>query len=319
METYEKVAASASGERELSIDRLTKIDGIAGKTAEALYEIGVHTYADLDQYLSRRTAQQISAALEEHGVNRPPAFIDQATWAKQARELGELENTAPTPPEEETEPTAQPAETPSSRDSQEPEAMFTVSFDVAPDGDREPVLRTTVCDRANGEQKGVFQGSDTAPWVNWILERAHLPVAVEPIATKVEAEAVTSPGPVEPNGARIEIGDVHLSVVEPAADGSETRLKAEINFQLSGTGAETMASRGVPFRIEGYTVDIESGVSELVASGRSQLLPQVTNYVGQHEFGIPDVGHYEYHSIVLLLPPIGMAAYHRGPTVRVIP
>jgi hypothetical protein len=110
-----------------------------------------------------------------------------------------------------------------------------------------------------------------------------------------------------------------LSVMGPTVDGLEKKLKAEVSFQLSGSSAETLASRGTPFRIEGYTVDIESGVSELVASEQSQLEPQVFEYVGQQEFGIPDVGRYEFHSIVLLLPPGKTATYRCGPTIRVVP
>jgi hypothetical protein len=240
MATYEKVAASTNGERELSIDRLIKIDGIARKTAEALYETGVHSYADLAQYLSQRTAQQVSTALQEHGVRRPPALIDSTRWAKQARAFGELENAAPTPPEEERKPAAKPG-------------------------------------------------------------------------------AVSAPVPAEPDDARIEIRDVKLSVIGPTVDGPEKKLKAEVSFQLSGNSAETLASKGTPFRIEGYTVDIESGVSVLVASEQNILKPQVFEYVGQQEFGIPDVGRYEFHSIVLLLPPGKTATYHCGPTIRVVP
>jgi hypothetical protein len=299
------------------MDRLTKIDGIARKTAEALYQIGIHNYADLVRYLSQHTTHQVSAALQEHGVNRPPAFIDQATWVRQAREFGELENAVPTSSEEETEPAEMPEEVPPSGHSREHDALFTVSFDMATNGDREPVLRTTVCDSTNGDQEAVFQGNDMAPWVNWILERAHLPAVVEHIAT--QAEGVSSPVPLEPGDTLLEITDAQLSVVRPTGASWKKRLKAEIRFQLSGAGAETLASQGSPFRIEGYTVNIESGVSELVASGRSQLEPHVFEYVGQQEFGIPDVGRYEFHSIVLMLPPIKMAAYHRGPTMRVVP
>lgn len=117
---------------------------------------------------------------------------------------------------------------------------------------------------------------------------------------------------------RIEISDVELSVIEPTADDPEKTLMAEINFQLSGTDAETLASRGIPFRIEGYTVDVDSGVSELVASYQSRLSPQVFKYMGLQEFAIPDVGHYEFHSMVLFLPPVELAAYHRGPTLRIV-
>jgi hypothetical protein len=319
MAIRKKVASPTNNGLELSMERLTKIDGIARKTAEALYQIGIHSYADLVQYLSQHTTHQVSAALQDHGVNRPPAFIDQATWVRQAREFGELENTAPTSSEEEMEPAEKPEDVPLSRNSPEHDAVFTVSFDVTTGGDREPGLRTTVCDSANGDQEQVFQGRDTAPWVNWILQRAHLPVAVEEIATAVETKTAISPAPLEPNGTRLEIGDVRLSIVKPSTGSPEKRLRAKIGFQLSGTDAETLASKSIPFRIEGYTVDIESGVSELVASDRSQLEPHVFEYVGKQEFGIPDVGRYEFHSIVILLPPGELAAYHRGPTMRVVP
>ena len=149
MATLEKVAASTNGERELSINRLTDIDGIATKTAEAMYEMGIRGYADLAQYLSRRTAPQVSAALKEHGVTRPPAFIDRETWARQAREFGELENAAPASPEEETEPVTEPEE-----------------------------------------------------------------------------------APVKPCDARLEIGDVQLSVLGSASDVPGKRLQAEVSFQL---------------------------------------------------------------------------------------
>lgn len=317
MATHKNAAASANREREHSINRLTEINGIRRKTAEALYQIGIHSYADLVQYLSQRTAREVSAALRDHGVNRPPAFIDSAAWARQARELGALEDTAPALPEQGTTPAEKPKGAPSSRDSGKHDAVFSVSFDLATDGDREPVLHTTVCDGTNGGQARVFEGSDTAPWVDWILERAHLPVDVKHIATGTEA--VSSPAPVEPGEARLEIGDVQLSIIEPTNDGSEKRLKAEISFQLSGAGAETLASRQIPFRIEGYTLDAESGVLEMVASERSQLVPQVFEYFGRQEFGIPDVGRYEFHNVVLLLPPGEIAAYHRGPTMQVVP
>ena len=236
MAILEKVAASTNGERELSINRLIDIDGIAKKTAEAMYEIGIRGYADLAQYLSQRTAPQVSAALKEHGVTRPPAFIDRETWARQAREFAELESTAPASPEEETEPVTESEETP-----------------------------VKLCD------------------------------------------------------ARLEIGDVQLSVLGVTPDAPVGQLKAEVRFRLSGADAEELASMGIPFRIEGYMVEIESGVSELLASAQGQLVPQVLEYVGQQRFDIPQVGRYDFHSIVLLFPPGELAAFHRGPTLRVIP
>lgn len=317
MATHEKVVAPASSERQLSINQLTAIDGIARRTAEAMYEIGFQDYAGLAQYLGQHSAKEVSSALKEYGVNRPPAFIDQATWARQAIELGELENITPTPPEGKVVPTKKPEEAPTSRESRDHGAVFTVSFEVATEGDREPVLRTMVSDAANGDQEGVFEGNGTAPWVNWMLERANLPVAVEHVVVPVEA--VSSVVSTDPGDNQIEIGDVQLSVIGSTANDRKKRLKAVVGFRLSGSSAETLASKGISFRIEGYALDVESGVSELVATDQGQLASQVFEYVGQQEFRIPDVGQYEFHTIVLLLPPGESVAYQRGPTIRVVP
>jgi hypothetical protein len=328
MVTYVKVVASANGERELSMDRLTKIDGIAEKTAEALYEIGIHSYADLAQYLSQHTAQEVSEALKEQGVNRPPALIDKETLTRQAEVFSQPENNPTTPPEGETEPVEKPEEAPSIPELREHDAVFTLSFDVARDEDGQPALQTTICDERNAGKKEVFQGSDPAPWVNWILERADLPVAGEhiPVQARVtgepsltETEAFVPTVPVEPQDAQLKIGSVEVSVVGPASDVPEKRLKAEINFRLSGAEAQTLASQGIPFRIEVYTVDLGSGVLELVASDQSQLESEMFEYRDQQKFAIPDVGRYEFHSRVLLLPPGEMVAYYRGPTIRVVP
>lgn len=250
MATDQMSAAPTNDGREIGVDRLTRIDGIALKTAQALVEAGIHGYDDLARYLSQHTAQQVSAALREHGVNRPPAFIDRAGWIRQAREFDDLETLAPAPVQEEADLADEPP------------------GEIAPD--------------------------------------------VEP---KADASAVL----VEPDGTRLEIGGVQLSVVEPAARRPEKRLQAEIRFQLSGSEAETLTAKGIAFRIEGYTVDVERGFSELVVTHQSRLEPQVFNYRDRQEFRIPDVGRYEFHSLVLLLPPGDLAAYHRGPSIRVVP
>jgi hypothetical protein len=312
------VLSHTNGERKLCIDRLTRIDGIARKTAEAVYEIGIHSYADLAQYSSQHTAEQISAALKEHGVRRPSTFIDPEMWARQARAFGELENAAPTLADEARMQTAKHNEAPSGRDSREHDAEFAVFFDVAvADEDQVPVVHTTVTDRTNGAQEQVFQGNDVEPWVNWMLERANLPADVERITAQADASCL--PLPKELGDARIAIRDVQVSVLQPAADREKKLLQAEVSFCLSGSDAETLALKRITYRIEGYTVDLESGVSELVTSEQSQLEPEVFEYVGQQEFGVPNLGHYEFYSIVLLLPPGTRATYHCGPTIEVVP
>jgi hypothetical protein len=312
MEVLEKVAASTNGERELAISRLTGIDGIAQKTAEAMYEIGIHGYADLARYVSQRTAQQISAALKEHGVRRPPAFIDQETWARQARSLGELEDIAP------TEDVAQTTEADKSNSSPAEEghdAEFSVSFDLTTDGDHGSVLVTTVRDATNGRPEQVFLGADATPWVRWMLEQSELPSDLQELAIPVAEDRQPSSTEPESAGDRLEIDCVQLS-----APGTRGRwLRASVSFHLSGPGAETLAQRGIPFRIEWYTLDLENGASERVASERSRLAPHVFEYTGNQRFTMPEVGRYDFYSVVLLLPPGEAAAYHRGPRIRIVP
>lgn len=312
MEVLEKVAASENGKRELAISQLTGIDGIAQKTAEAMYEIGIHGYADLLRYVSQRTAQQISAALKEHGVHRPPAFIDQKTWARQARALGGLEDTAAT---EDAARTTDADESHSSRAEQEHKAEFSVSFDLTTDGDRGTVLVTTVRDATNGRPERVFRGADATPWVRWMLEQSDLPSDLQELAMPVVEGRQPSDTEPEPSSARLEIDRVQLS-----APGIRGRwLKASVGFHLSGPGAETLANGGIPFRIEGHIVNLENGASEMVVSDRSQLAPQVFEYSGNQRFTMPEVGRYEFYSVVLLLPPGEVAAYRRGPRIKIVP
>jgi hypothetical protein len=262
MEEFEREASSVDSKRDLCINRLAAIDGIAKKTAEALYAIGVRGYADLVQYLSQHTAEEVSAALKEHGVNRPAGFINRETWIRQAELFSQVETVVPTEPQEETAPMETPQDVPSSRTSQE------------------EVLRDP-----------------------------------DPIQTGGAAPIT----PEAPNDVQLEISDVHLTATGPTSDVPEKQLRAEIRFQLTSSAAEALASQGIPFRIEAYTLDVESGDLKLVASDRSQLTPQVFEYVVQQEFSMPDVGRYEFYSIVLLLPPGKVATYHCGPIFRIVP
>jgi hypothetical protein len=207
MATHDKVVASANGERELSMDRLTKIDGIAEKTAEALYEIGIHSCADLAEYLSQHTAQEVSEALKEQGVNRPPALIDRETWARQAEVFSQPENNPTALPQAETEPVQKPEEAPSSPEPGEHDAVFRVSFDIARDAEDQPTLQTTVYDEKNTGKEEVFQGSDPAPWVNWMLERANLPLALELVLTQAEVTMVPPPTGTESTAPPVPVGN----------------------------------------------------------------------------------------------------------------
>lgn len=113
-----------------------EIDGIAKNTPEAMLEIDIHSYAGLALYLRQRTAEEVSASLKEHGVNRPSGLIHRETRLRQDEVLSKRANAAPTPSEEETELAEKAEESLPRRESREHDAMFAVHFDVATDGNQ---------------------------------------------------------------------------------------------------------------------------------------------------------------------------------------
>lgn len=325
MGKFKNGSAPMNDDPELIVTKLTQIKGIARKTAEAMYQIGIHGYADLIEYLNQHTAEEFSAALKKHGVNRPPGLIDRETWIRQATMFSQSEKAIPTPLKEEAATTEKPKEQPSNRELREHDAVFTVSFDVAKDEAGEPVLSTTVYDESNGGEEAVFQGTDATPWVNWMLERANLPFVMKPIAPEVEitreppseTKAAILPLPRELNDFLLEIGDVTVSV--PRLATPEKRLKTKITIKLSGADAERLTLQGSSFRTEIYTINLDSGFPRQVSFREDQFKPHVFGYSHQLEFAMPAVGRYEFHSVVRLLPSGELKAYHRGPTMRVTP
>jgi hypothetical protein len=137
---------------------------------------------------------------------------------------------------------------------------------------------------------------------------------------RIAAEsAVETAVPPLPEETKIEIRDVDLSEVGPSSGTPEKRLMAKVNFQLSGAEAQTLTAERLPYRVEVHAIDLESKNSILVASARNELQPQIFEYTSQQKFPLPEVGRYELHSIVLLLPPGAMVAHHQGPTINIVP
>jgi len=235
------------------------------------------------------------------------------------------EEAAPTLPEEEAEVAKRP-EWPLNDPTWREQAAFSLWFGHVTDEHGKQVWRTCVY-HESGEQKAMeqagpiakkdFTGVVTDPWVNWILERARLPVAAEPIPTEIEA--AVPPAPVRSYDAQLEILDVQVSQVTTPPGVRGKKLMAEVRFQISGPERATLVAERLPFQIEVHTIDVESEAAHLVASERSRLQPQVFEYTSHQEFPIPDLGRYELQSIVLLLPPGEMLAFRQDAPFRVVP
>lgn len=307
MGTEEKVAPSVNDER----DDLETIKGIGPKWADTLYKTGIRRFEDLAQYTPQDLAK---ALLEQAGVRIPSERIEANNWIGQARKLAQRAKTERALPEDQGEVAKGLEEVPSPPTRS---AEFTVFFDYARDEHGKWVWQTRLYYAGNGGEEIVLPGIETSAWVNWILERANLPIAAEPIPTEIEAAAL--PAPVKPYDAQVEIFDIEVSQSPTPPGVREEKLIAEVRFQILGPEAETLVAERIPFQIEVHTVDSKTGGSNLVASERSQLQPEVFEYRSQQEFPIPDLGRYELQSIVLLLPPGEMMAFHQGAPFRVVP
>jgi hypothetical protein len=165
------------------------------------------------------------------------------------------------------------------------------------------------------DEEVVLPGADLKKSLNWIAQHAEVPV--ERVEAPVETPAARPAGE-EPPEVDIEVSEVMLSEhVEQT--GLKKSLSAELHFNLSGRKAGDLAERHIPFRVETYAVDLESGDPRLVASEQGELQEAVFEYTAEQVFPVPDLGRYALHSRVVLLPPEEAIATYRGPVVEVIP
>jgi hypothetical protein len=303
------------------------MNGIGRPTAEALYEIGIRSYADLIQFLNQHTVKEIAEELGKHGAKLPPGFKKEK-WISYAGEASQREELLPVPTREEPGAATGTEEQLSSNRFVEHDDEFLVFFDMIEDADGKPSLRTTVYHEKNAGTEAVFDGSETAPWGNWMIEHANLPSLVKPVSSQEKSEgdlaAPKAEGAVpatlaKPLDVLLDISDVQVSVVEPWEKIPTKRLKAEVHFQLSGADAGTLTAEEIPFRTEIYKIDLGNGLPEQVTFRAGQLVPGTHEYIEELEFAIPEVGRYEYHSVIRLLPLGDLMAYYRGPVMKINP
>jgi hypothetical protein len=319
---------ASTGDREFSINQLTQIGGISRKTAEAFYEIGIHSYTDLADYLRQHSAEEVSQALKEHGLNRPPGLINIQKLTLQAEMFSRAEKNPPASPAEEPQPTRNLEETPPNRAPRDHDAVFTVSFDLIKDQDDKQVLQTTVYDEKDSGKEQVFLGNDTSRWVNWMLERANLsgltaglPAGLEQAGTEVPvpvaAETVMVGIPAEPYHAQLTISGLQLTPIKPSASVPGKKLKAKLSFQLSGADAPMLASHAVPYRVSIYTIEYGKGTPAQAASLDGRLIPQQFEYAHRLEFAEPGAGRYDFHCVVRLPPSGKLMGYYQEPAITV--
>lgn len=328
MTAIDNLEAQSANERELTIQQLVRIDGIARKTAEILYEIGIRGFARLAAYLRAHTADEVSADFLAHGLKRSSGLIKLEAWIQQAELFAQAETPSSAAAQPASTPSAEANSSSSASESLDHDAVFTVFFDLVTDEDGNSQVHTTVYDEKNGGKEKLFKDTQASEWVSWMLEQAHLPPGLAQMASEIagldaqppaQAEAATTIPPGGSFKAQIEIQQIEVNPRKSATHSSEKMLSAEIIFRLSGADAETLASQSMPYRVEIYTIEFGSGAPRFVASGDGRLAPRRSEYTHRLEFAMPAVGRYELHSLVRLPPSGGLKGYHQGPVIRILP
>lgn len=198
---------------------------------------------------------------------------------------------------------------------------FIVFFDSCTDRIGRSDWLVRIYDAATGEET-LLAPPERDRWADWITARVKLPAAVRPTigATGGDAahEATRSPGRGHEvhvaRQLRIEVLQVRFAETTP-----DHPPRAEVRFRLTGAQADALARRRASYRIETYAVGLEQRKPALLAAKEGHLEPRVFEYTDQHTFTLPAVGRYRLHSRVMLLPPAGQIACHRGPVLNVVP
>lgn len=307
---------------------LQLLEGVGAAYAQALHDIGIHTFADLAAYES---AAELQRALKERAKKTVSLKTienvggTEGSWIEQARGRAEESGTVPerhNAAEEEAVPDPEPESTEPNA-GWRPVQEFTLFLDdrVDDEGHRQWQLRAY--DGVSGlEDK--FTVQDYNSWVEWIFDHAKMPesekleVSEQPVREpaaepeKVADEPETAP--VEP--AQLDIIDVEVRR-SPATERAE--LEASVTFRVSGAEAGRVVAERYDYQVEVYTSKMEDGTSRFGGYARGQLEPGRLEYESRVTFPMLELGRYELESMVLLFPPGEGVSFFKGSTFRIVP
>lgn len=304
-------------------DNLLQINGVGPGYADSLNRIEIRKFSDFLKYSSNA---ELHRALKEAGEDVPLWKITRYDWLGQARRLSESGVAEEDQPEGTLETVVETGLAEISDPPQYRQALaagwaqfvgFNLYFeyDLEQEGRREwrtVVYKTLEPDSFNSKE--TFSGVEPSAWSEWIMNKAALPA--EAWAPDEAVEAATQPLPA---GNSLVIGDIEVNALPPSSEFPEKRIDTTMQFRLAGDNSATLADARASFRVEIYTLEMESRALNLVASGQGQLQPQVLEYKKHLLFPLPELGRYELYGLVLLLPPAEMVACRQGPIISIKP
>ena len=294
-------------------DDFRQISGIGPAVATRLYNAGILTYAQL----AAQSPESIAALVADlNGLSAER--IAKHGWIEQAQEL------TPHPRADDS-----PAE-------RQHYATFKVDL-LLNEGDD---VRRTHAVFIQGNQQAIWAGWDGTRLLDFFAEHANLhthpgaappahadtappsPAAESPASATADSPA-PAPPPIEeqPTQLQLDIGALSVApVVAQTADGSSSvsRLRAQLDFQLSGAAAGPFTASGSPYTVLILACALPSGKTAVLATDQQHLRPDLLNYATTVEFPIPASGRYQIQGLVVL-PQARKARTALGRVLRIDP
>lgn len=275
---------------------LCDINGIGPTIAKILPKVRIDNCAELAQYLTQHTPEELSELLAEQGVRISPKKIENEHWLGEARKRAGRASVESVIVQRGAETAEGGEETPNPVKRMDG-AVYLVEFER--EGDH---WKVTTYDQGEPDPRIAHHESGIEPteWADWILRQMGL--------APPEAKAGSSPE------IEIEILKVQSSVVEQFK-----KLATEVRFKVSGSERDRAAAACTPFWIYLHTVDVVSKEANVVASQRGDLEPEKDLYSARLEFPIPELGRYELHTLILLPLCLRTTAPYPASTLNVVP
>jgi len=182
-------------------------------------------------------------------------------------------------------------------------AAFHVTFDSADDSAGHVRWQIHVY-HEESDSRAVWSGMPDEAVLAWMCDKTGL----------------TTAGP--PADLQLAIGDLRLdeAPIERQAGGPNRakRLRAEVDFQLSGTVASLATAQQSQYVTQILACAPNSGAMTILAADQQHLRPETMAYTIVVEFDLPEIGNYQLLAFVLL-PDGGAVAITLGPMLSVIP
>jgi predicted flap endonuclease-1-like 5' DNA nuclease len=316
--TKKKAKMTAASVTPPRADDFTRINDIKPHIADSLHNADILTFAQL----AALSPEDIAEVLGNNPLHSAE-HIEKQDWIGQARELAS--RTAPVSSGDLTIP-----------NGRQRLATFTVELLLDRDGH---VRRTHIVHFQDG-QKFHWNYWEGKGLLDFIVEHAAVqqgrrepchtsgtettterPLVVPPTeALLVEVPAPQSSNVEVPQAAlQLEVTDVSVAQVPAqqweAVQDLSRRLRAQVNFRLSGTVAEEVTANESPYAVQTFACELVSGQTLVLGEAHGQLRPGVLEYISEIEFPFPSTGRYQIMGVVLL-PHNNHAGAGLGPVLR---